>query len=87
MIIIIGLVLIAVAFVISLPMIGFGTVFPFVGDIIDVILAILFLIIGGTLLLVGVGDYISEHWWLIPLGFIIIGVCIYFKLQIGNKRR
>ena len=71
-----GLILIAISFILALPFSGIGLIIPIVGDVIDIPLAFVFGLVGLILLTIGItlsglSLFISEFWWVIPIGFAI----------------
>jgi len=84
LLIVIGLVLIVIGIVISLPFLGLGMIIPGIGDIADIAIGGLLVLAGTILIVIGVSiATIIHYWWiaLLVIGFLWLlwGTMAYFK--------
>lgn len=83
----IGIFLIIIGFLISIPALGIGSFIPILGDIIDIPLGAILILVGTFLLLIGgVGHIISQYWWVLLIMFIIWYLLSIGKISIGFRR-
>ena len=86
--IILGFLLIAIGIIISLPAIGLGTIIPVLGDVADLPVSAILLLIGTVMIFIGgLGYFITQYWWIIVIGFIGWYLMFVVKIGVGMKRR
>ena len=88
MLLIIGFALIALGILMALPFFGIGLIIPVIGDIIDIPISFVLILLGSILLFIGgLGFFISEFWWVILIGVAIWYALFVIKIGVGKKRR
>lgn len=84
-----GIFFLIIAILFALPGLGLGLVIPVVGDALDVPIATVMAVIGMILLalgliLGGLGYFISQFWWLIPL-ILVVWIAVIYVLKFAKK--
>lgn len=88
LIILLGFIFIAIGALITLPVVGVGSVLPGVGDVIDIPIAAVMILVGMAMVIIGgLGYLIATYWWVVAIGIIALYITSSFKIGIGMKRR
>ena len=87
--IVIGIFLIILGIIVLMPFFGTGAFTAGFGDIvIDIPLSIVLILIGSVMLIIGgAGLFISQFWWLIPVGLIVWLIVLWAKVKFSKTRR
>jgi hypothetical protein len=81
--IIIGIILILFAVLFALPFFGIGMIIPFLGDVIDIPVSIVFALAGIALLIIGgLLQILVQFWWVLAIILSILILLNVFKIRI-----